>query len=163
MVDGAKQSEAERTRPESLGTSKRILWIFLSVVCSFAVVDAMGLITHQIFVPGQRGSWGFLNWGIAVLLSTLTALGGVGLTQKPEKQASRNAKRRVDLGRLTSSSVDRGGFLSSSISTITTDQGDFRVYGDVGSLVYGELVFMRDGYVWVGVVTQNRKYRMVGG
>lgn len=69
-------------------------------------------------------------------------------------------KDREDLGKVQLVVVERS-FLLRTISTITTDEGTYRVYGDVKSVRNGELVSKREGQLWLGVISEKRNFAFV--
>lgn len=68
---------------------------------------------------------------------------------------------RIDCGRVTSVSVEKGGFFSPAVSQVDTTEGSYRVYGDVGSVKTGELASIRNDIFILGVVNERRQYRFV--
>lgn len=83
-----------------------------------------------------------------------------GTAAKIKSSNVTSSRERQDLGRVNFVNVERG-FLSPTISTITTDKGTYRVKGDVKSVDKGELVSKRGDELCLGVVNQNRKFTLV--
>ncbi|MDE5179101.1 hypothetical protein [Vibrio fluvialis] len=71
--------------------------------------------------------------------------------RKAENAKLKSANNRVDLGKVQSVSVEQGGVLGNTMSTIETEKGIYRVFGDVGSVEKGELVSRRAHTLYLGL------------
>ncbi|CCO48446.1 hypothetical protein VIBNISOn1_530015 [Vibrio nigripulchritudo SOn1] len=82
-------------------------------------------------------------------------------------KAARKAKQdefdkineRVELGKVQSASVENGGFLGTTTSTIETEKGIYRVLGDIGSIEKGVQVSRRQNELYFGL-TEGKSYTL---
>lgn len=61
------------------------------------------------------------------------------------------ANKRIELGKVQHATVDSGGLLGTTISTIETEKGIYRVFGDIGTVDKGELVSRRQNELYLGL------------
>lgn len=79
------------------------------------------------------------------------------LSKHDEKQR-KEAEKPIPLGKVITSKVERGGSFSSPTSTIETEQGFYRVDGDVGSVEKGVPISRIMNTLYIGLPRKNRKF-----
>ncbi|WP_070962208.1 hypothetical protein [Vibrio sonorensis] len=86
--------------------------------------------------------------------------GSFKAAQKAAQDKFDEINKRVALGKVQCASVDNGGFLGTTTSTIETDKGIYRVLGDIGSIEKGVLVSRRQNELFFGLV-KNKSYTLM--
>jgi hypothetical protein len=140
--------------------------------CAFTDYDT--ILTHYLNENSPGTGWTQDLW---VALSHMSCLGGIlsilALLQKRAEHGSfrsaskadkaefKKINKRIDLGKVQQISVEQGGFLGNTMSTIETDKGIYRVFGDVGSVAKGELVSKRQNELFLGLA-KGKSYTIKG-
>lgn len=88
------------------------------------------------------------------------ALHGSFKAARKAKQAEFDKiNKQVELGTVMSASVETGGFLGTTTSTIETEKGIYRVLGDIGSIEKGVLVSRRQNELYFGLA-EGKSYTL---
>jgi hypothetical protein len=85
--------------------------------------------------------------------------GSFKAARKAAKDEFDKLNKRVELGIVQSASVENGGFLGTTISTIETDKGIYRVLGDIGSIEKGVQVSRRQNELYFGLA-EGKSYTL---
>lgn len=102
-----------------------------------------------------------LHLSIMVCANTLlknlynrAVFGSFKAARKAKDAEYQAANKRIDLGKVQRATVDSGGLLGllgTTISTIETEKGIYRVFGDIGTVDKGELVSKRQNELYLGL------------
>ncbi len=79
---------------------------------------------------------------------------------KYDENKRKEAEKPTQLGRVISAKVERGSFLSTDTSTIETENGMYRVYGDIGSVEKGVPISKIQDNLYIGLPRKNRKFSL---
>ena len=126
-------------------------------VCVISIIMSWEGMATEDYLTSLPGGWyaGILMLAVGTLLHYIEKS---RQTPKPDKKKVIDGNRE-DLGGVVNIDVQRGGLFSSDRTQITTTKGTYQVYGDVGSVKDNEIVSLRNGTLWLGVVTEKRSYR----
>lgn len=120
----------------------------------------LGMTAEGIQVYLDPLGWSVLFGMIAYFLLALERGLDIGAAAFWVEMKDFARQKKMDAGQVQKVSVERGGFFSSTTSTVETEKGFYRVIGDVGSVLKGEPAWVLNGRT---LLVAGEKFSLIKG